>query len=158
MKPIGRVVVCALLGFLASSGAPAEGQKPDVRAELMEADRAFAKAAADKGLDGWMSVMVADAARLPKLGESFIVGLAAIRKADAAIFANPNRKLTWEPADAYAFDGAAHGITTGRYQILLNETGKESVMGTGAYVTFWRKVAGKWVVIFDTGAPDAQKK
>src|SRR5262249_51783383 len=93
--------------------------KADLKAELMDADRAFAKAAAEKGLDGWMSFMADDAVRVVPLGGKAHVGKAAVKELDAAMFADPKRKLVWEPTDGGAFADGKHGFTTGRFRVLV---------------------------------------
>src|SRR5262245_61515904 len=89
-----------------------------VRSELMEADRKFAAAAKARGLRGWMEFMAEDAVRLQKLGGTAVRGRAAIRKADAALFADATRQLLWEPSEAGAFADGRHGFTTGRYRVV----------------------------------------
>lgn len=123
----------------------------------MNADREFARAAAEKGLDGWMSFMAPDMVRLPKIGGKLITGREEVRKADSPIFADPKRKLQWEPVDAHLFADGKSGVTSGRYKIVVKDAaGAEKVSATGGYVTGWRQDAnGKWKVIFDTGSPDA---
>lgn len=126
-----------------------------VKDELLAADRAFAKAAAEKGLDGWMSFMAEDVAKVARPGQKILSGKEAIRKQDEPIFADPNRRLVWEPVDAHAFADGKTGLTSGRYRVVGMEDGKEKVFSTGGYITWWRKSAQhQWQVIFDTGAPD----
>ncbi len=147
------MLVPILLG-VALGGVPA-----DPKAEMMAADKAFAKVTAEKGLDGWMSVMADDAAKSQRLGEKIVVGKEAIRKADATIFADPKVKLVWEPTDAHAFEGGTTGLTTGRFKVIATTAdGKEEVRSTGDYVTWWRKGKDGWKVIYDTGTPDPVKK
>jgi ketosteroid isomerase-like protein len=134
--------------------------KPDPKAELMGADRAFARATAEKGIDGWMSFMADDAVRVAPLGEKAHVGTDAVRKLDAAMFADPKRKLLWEPTDGGAFADGKHGFTTGKSKMVTkSDKGEEEVLWTGAYVTMWRKGDdGRWKVILDTGAATPAKK
>ena len=129
----------------------------ELEQQLMAADRAFAKAATEHGLDGWMEYMADDAARIEKLGGKFIKGKEAIRKSDAALFADPQRRLVWEPVDAHIHADRQSGLTSGRYRLVKKgEDGKESVIAQGSYFTGWRKQAdGKWKVTFDGGGPDA---
>ncbi|HQR07660.1 MAG TPA: DUF4440 domain-containing protein [Gemmatales bacterium] len=132
----------------------------DIEQQLLAADRAFAKAVTERRLDGWMDFMTDDAARMEKLGGKFIKGKDAIRKADGGLFADPKRRLVWDPVDAHAFADQISGITSGRYQLLRTaDDGKETVIATGSYFTGWRKLPdGNWKVAFDTGAPDAPAK
>lgn len=143
------------LGALAAKEAK-DREAEKARAELMDADRAFAAAAKARGIDGWMEFMTADAARLPRLGAEAVRGAEAIRKADTPLFADPKRRLTWEPKDAGLFADGRHGFTTGNYRVLrTRDDGSEEVAGRGSYVTWWRKEpSGKWRVILDTGAPE----
>ncbi len=161
-------IIVAAAALLAGIGNPALAQRrqaaapqalPDGKIELMDADRAFAKATAERKLDGWMSFMAPDAVRIAPLGAKAHTGEAAIRKLDAAIFADPKQRLVWEPTDAGVFADGRHGFTTGRYRVLTQtEKGRQEATRTGAYVTCWRKGAdGRWLVILDTGASDPPK-
>lgn len=142
-------ILLALLIHLAATPQDPEQQ-------LLAADRAFAKATAERRLDGWMEFMAADVARLEKIGAKFIKGKEAVKKADSVLFANPKRCLVWEPVDAHHFADHKSGVTTGRYRVITQESdGKEVTLSQGAYVTGWRKEpSGQWKVIFDTGTPD----
>ena len=121
----------------------------------MEADRAFARASAERGLEGWMSVYAPDAVRL-SMGGRALQGLTAIREADAGLFADSTRRLVWEPTDAGVFADGRHGFTTGRSAFVSIERGKPvDTLSTGRYVTWWRlDDAGAWRVILDTGSND----
>ncbi len=152
----------ALLFFIGVGGwavAQREQPKADAKTKLLDADRAFAKATAEKGLDGWLSYMTDDAVRISPLGSKAHVGKAAIKELDAALFADPKRQLVWEPADGGDFADGKHGFTTGKFKILSKSVeGKEDVQRTGAYVTWWRMGDdGRWKVILDTGAFDPPK-
>jgi ketosteroid isomerase-like protein len=118
---------------------------------LMQADRAFFAAAAEGGLEGWMSFMAEDAARMPAIGMEVVSGTSEIRRLDAALFASPDVQLAWEPEHAYLFADGRHGITTGPYEVRMADG---TVGGRGRYLTFWRLEAEGWKVIFDTGAPE----
>lgn len=132
--------------------------QPDTQAELMAADRDFAKQTAEKSLDGWVGFMADDAARSRRIGEKLVIGKDAICKADAGLFADPNVKLTWEPTEAHSFADGKSGLTVGKYRVIAKTAdGTEDVRGAGSYVTWWRKDPGGWKVIFDTGTPDVKK-
>lgn len=131
----------------------------DAKTQLMDADRAFAKETAAKGLDGWMSVMADDAVRISPLGGKVVSGIAAVRQLDAAIFADPMKQLIWEPTDGGAFADGKHGFTTGTSKFIEKTAdGKETVLSTGRYITWWRKDdKGVWKVILDTGVSEPKK-
>ena len=122
------------------------------RAAVMAADRAFAVATGERGLDAWMSYMAADAIRLTELGVEAVRGTDEIRKMDASLFADPRLRLAWMPIDGGVFKDGRHGFTTGRYELLRDGS---DVVAKGAYVTMWRLDSdGQWRVILDGGAAD----
>jgi ketosteroid isomerase-like protein len=147
--------VCVVIGTAIGRAEPSGARDPDVKKQLIDADRAFAKAAADKGLDGWMSYFAEDAVRISPLGGPAAIGKAAIRKLDARLFADPKLQLVWEPIDAGVFADGKHGFTTGRAKVVTRGADKDTCPWTVKYVTWWRKDDGVWKVILDTGASEA---
>jgi ketosteroid isomerase-like protein len=146
------VVTLAAWGVAVSQSPDAKKKEPDVRAEVMAADRAFAAAAADKGLDGWMSFMADDAVRVD-LGDKGHVGKAAVKEHDAELFADPKKLLVWEPADGGGFADGKTGFTTGKAQFVAPGDKPDPAKWTHAYITIWRKGDdGQWKVILDTGS------
>jgi len=121
---------------------------------LMQADRDFAVATHDRGIDGWMSFYAPDAIRIRYRG-NMIKGFDEIRKFDLPNISDTTSILNWEPTDAYVFNGGSIGSTTGKYSVVSRraaDTGKE--LGSGRYVTMWRRDRGRWLVIMDTGYPN----
>jgi len=118
----------------------------------MQADLDFATAAADRGLEGWMSRMAPDAVRLV-LGQPSIRGSKAIAEADSVLF-TPGIRLTWEPVDAGLLAGGTHGFTTGTYDLWRAAVdGSEVRASTGSYITiWWRDATGDWQIALDGGA------
>ncbi len=130
----------------------------DMIEELMQADRDFALATEERGIDGWMSFFAEDAARM-ELGGKAVRGLEAIRTMDGEMFASEDVLLTWSPVSARVFEDGRHGFTTGSFELLkLGGDGTHEVLGTGSYISIWRRVEGAWKVILDTGAPDPPEK
>jgi ketosteroid isomerase-like protein len=159
-KSLGVSALGLMLGLSAWAVASFErSTADDAKKQLMDADRAFAKEAAAKGLDGWMSVMADDAVRIQPLGGKAFRGKAAVRELDQAIFADPKKQLVWEPTDGGAFADGKHGFTTGISKFIERTAdGKESILSTGRYVTWWRKDdQGVWKVILDTGVSEPKK-
>jgi len=132
----------------------AAGDQINAADELLSADRRFAAETAKRGLDGWMSFLADDAARLD-LGGKAARGLDDIRKRDSSIFADSSIRLIWDPTDAGLFKDGNHGFTTGRYQLIKTGSPPDT-LSTGGYVSIWRRDDGKWKVILDTGAADPQ--
>jgi ketosteroid isomerase-like protein len=144
--------LCLLTLNLFSCSAPEPAVNiGDARAALIAADRAFAAAAAEDGLDGWMRYFAPDAVRLT-LGAEAVQGLPAVRAHDAGIFADSTRRLTWAPTEAGVFADGQHGFTTGRYALIGDAGAAPDTLAAGAYLSIWRRnEAGEWQVILDTG-------
>jgi ketosteroid isomerase-like protein len=159
----GLLILVAGIGVVAAAQNRRADPPPtaaDVKDALTAADRAFAKASAEKGLDGWMSFMADDAVRVTPMGGKATVGKAAVKELDVKLFADPKKKLVWEPTDGGPFADPAYGWTTGKAKIVgPNDKGMSESIWTGSYVTVWHKGAdGTWKVILDTGASDPPKQ
>lgn len=121
-------------------------------AVLLKADRDFAQAVAQKGLEGWMSFM-ADQAVL--LRPQPVVGNDAVRNAMRETFANPNSKLTWTPTRGELFKSGNMGYTVGRFEAVQTGEKGEKFTVRGTYLTVWQKQPdGSWKVVCDGGSPD----
>src|ERR1051325_6009588 len=91
-------------------------------APLMQADRDFAKATAEKGVEGGMAYMAPNAVDLTA---EPLVGLDQIRASMTKQFKLPQMKMMWVPTKAEFLDNGDVGYTVGRYQVsYLNEEGK----------------------------------
>ena len=101
-----------------------EASRETVEQELLEADLAFLQATTEDGLEGWLSFFTDDALRVELQGPT-VVGLKAIRVADAALFEPGGPRLRWEPAEAVAFTGGNGGMTRGRYTLTLDAPGDD---------------------------------
>ncbi len=118
---------------------------------LMQADRDFAEATAEKGVDGWMSFMAPGAVLL---GEEPTVGPDKIRTAMQDEL-KPGTSLTWEPTKAGFIGDGDIGYTLGRFQFRATDKQGKPVVVKGAYMTTWQKQKdGSWKVIGDLGSHD----
>ncbi len=157
---IGSLLLTIVVGSLACGmpEQPGYGRAgaAAVETQLMEADRAFARATAERGLDGWIGAMAPDVARIDLQG-AIARGPEAVRVHDAPLFTDPATRLTWDPTDAGVFVDGRHGFTRGKYKVTWaggDAGGDPRTVGSGEYVTIWRRNDGVWKVILDTGAPD----
>ena len=120
----------------------------------MQADRDFADSTHARGIDGWMSFYARDAIRI-RYRSNMVKGYDAVRAFDLPNISDTTYTLNWEPTDAYVFSGGTIGSTTGKYWVVSRKAeniGKE--IGSGRYVTMWRREGNRWLVIMDTGYPD----
>lgn len=124
-------------------------------AELIEADRRFARAVARHGLGGWLESF-APTGRMVAGGESFI-GPEGVRRALLPVYADTTFSLTWDPNYAEVSASGDLGYTVGRYESRAHRDG-ETVVDSGTYLTVWtRQSDGTWKVKADIGNPDAEE-
>jgi ketosteroid isomerase-like protein len=154
---MNRSLVIVALSALSSGCSVAlntSGTDGATESSLMQADRDFAVATHTRGIDGWMAFYASDAIRI-RYRANMVKGHDAIRKFDEPNISDTTTTLNWEPTDANVFRGGSIGSTTGRFWIVSRKTsdnGKQ--LGSGRYVTMWRREQGRWLVIMDTGYPD----
>jgi len=146
MKAIPQILLCIVV---LSAMSFASDRDPNV---LMQAERAFAKATAERGVDGWMEFMAPNAV---ELSAEPLVGLDQIRAGMTKQFKLPGFKITWEPTKAAYLGEGDVGYAVGRYEVrFTNEDGKPQIE-KGTYLTTWQKQKdGSWKVVSDIGSPD----
>ena len=134
----------------ASRGEPVDTSALEV--ELMEADRAFYRATAESGADGWASFFAEDGA-IVQSGVGEIRGRAAVHAAMTPYFA-AGAQLSWDPVRAEVSADGTLGYTVGEYESESLGPDGESVIGRGLYVSVWRREGGgSWRVVMDLGNP-----
>lgn len=149
---IAGLVLLLFAGTALAQGAP----KPTAQ-DLIRADEAFGKAAAEKGLDGWLSFFDADAVIFPA-GKDFVKGLAAVRAHYEEKKWTPEG-LTWKPLGAELASSGDLGYTYGTWLYEGKDKDGNPATAAGKYLTTWkRQKDGSWKVLADIGAPDPPKR
>ncbi len=135
-------ILLLLLALPLAAASPAE--------ELLLADRAFDRAAAASGLDGWMSYFAADS--IANVPGGPLRGQQAIRAYYAKMFARKNFSIRWKPFHAEASKDGSFGYTLGTAVISWTGDSGAQVKQEGRYLTVWRKQpGGQWRVVSDMG-------
>lgn len=151
-----RLVFIAILVLLlsASGVARAEPAAADERQPLLQADRDFDQATAEKGIEGWVAYFAENGSMLPEKGAP-ISGHEAIRQAMGPAFANPDFSLRWQPTRAEILIPGMLGYTVGRFERKTKNPEGKTVRVRGTYFSVWKKQAdGSWKIVFDTGSAD----
>ena len=116
-------------------------------ADVMEADRVFAQAVADAGLDAWVAAFADDGAMIPAAGP-VARGHEAIRETMAPAFSAPDFTVVWEPAGGAVARAGDLAYTFGDYE---TKSGSR-LLARGRYVTGWKRGEdGVWKVLADIG-------
>ena len=118
------------------------------REALLEADRAFARETAARGVEGWLDFHLEDAHNVPAAGPA-VVGHAAIRERMTAFLADTTQFFTWEPVFAEVAADGSLGFTYGDWS--TTDLSTDSVTSRGRYLTVWKKHDGEWKVTADIG-------
>ena len=127
--------------------ASASAAKEDV---LLRADEDFARAAAARGAEGFVSFFARDAVILPaKI--PVVEGIEAIAEVYRKTWAQPGFSLQWKPLKAHMAKSGELGYTYGTYERRRTVDG-QTVVETGKYTTIWkRQKDGTWKVVLDLG-------
>lgn len=155
-----RAAVCLVLASmwpLACAPTPVLDLEAE-REAVLQADRDFAEAVAERGVEAWVSYFAEDGVMLTTTGE--VRGHVAIRELMTPAFESPGFALSWTPAFAEVSEGGDLAYTFGTYERTVTDA--EGTLGTtrGRYVTIWRKQTdGTWKVVFDMGntEPEGQE-
>jgi len=151
------VLGSAFATFAVSMVAPGLPAHADGNAEvqaLLQADRDFAAATAERGGEGWADWFAADGVMFPNSGR--VDGQDAIRKRMLPAFSGDIR-LRWDPVTAVVAESGDLGYTLGRWeQVRVTEGAADTSLATGSYVSIWKKVKGQgWRVAVDIGNSDS---
>jgi ketosteroid isomerase-like protein len=118
---------------------------------LLDADKAFARDTALRGLDGWMSWFAADARLFGKT--AVLQGKPALRGVYAEMFARKDLRIEWAPVHAEASADGSLGYTFGRATISYRDEKGELHTESSRYTTLWRRMKdGSYKVVYDIGS------
>jgi len=140
--------------FAAAMLSAGSAHAADPAADLLEADRAFARASAEQGAAAAFAQFLAeDALSLPNGGapqrgrESIVEEMRA----------GPAITLEWTPREAEVAGSGELGWTWGVYTVSVPQQEGGVRTRSGKYLNVWRRQAdGEWKVIVDMGNQDPQ--
>jgi ketosteroid isomerase-like protein len=129
-------------------------EKIDEASLLMQLDRDFDKATAEKRIDGWIAYFAPNGSMISDTSEP-IVGPAEIRKAMEPAFKDSTFSLRWQPTKAEIMIPGVLGCTVGRYEQLRKRKTGKLMKSSGTYASIWMKqLDGSWKIVLDTGNSD----
>ena len=132
------------------------GRSVDIASErqaLLNADRAFAAAAAAGELDRVFSFW-ADNAIIYPAGMPTVRGKDAIRQFVAENRAQPGFSIKWEPLEAVVAQDGSLGYTVGDYEVTIDGPDGNQLTRRGRYLQTWQKdEVGAWKCSVEIQAP-----
>jgi ketosteroid isomerase-like protein len=120
--------------------------------ELLKLEGEFEQAVAKGGGKAFSSWFADDAVTLNN-GKPAVHGRVAI--AAMAQWDPKEYQLTWMPEGAQLGPSGDTGFSWGHYDATSKDHNGNPVVQSGRYITFWKKVGGKWKVAMDASANDA---
>jgi ketosteroid isomerase-like protein len=141
-------------GILLMSAITFAQNIPDEASLLMQLDRDFDKATAEKGVDGWVMYFARNGSMMGDTSQP-TTGIAAIRAEMEPVFKDSSFSLRWHPTKGEMMIPGVIGYTVGRWErIRKNKEGK-LMKSTGTYSTTWKKQPdGSWKIVLDSGSSD----
>lgn len=147
------LLVVVALG--ASAVAVWSGEE-DARAAIRKTDIAFSKATVDRRLDGFRDFIAEDVAAI-RPNQPVVRGKKAFVESWAHNLEDPSHTLAWQPLLVEVSKSEDLGYSIGSYELKKSDASGTQVIGTGKYMTIWRKQKdGSWKVVFDSGVQDQQ--
>jgi len=144
-----RLLSIATVAGLLVSAAWAQSAE----SELLQADRKWAKVAAQDDLETVFSFW-ADDAEIYAPGRPPAIGIDAIRRFVEQRRALPGSQISWEPQVAEVAASGDFGYTRGTYEMTLPSRGGDATSVQGTYVSLWRKDKAKqWKCILEIHSP-----
>jgi ketosteroid isomerase-like protein len=129
-------------------------EKTDEATLLMQLDRDFDKATAEKGIDGWVAYFAPNGSMLSDTSKPTI-GPAEIRAEMTPVFKDSTFTLRWHPTKAEMMIPGVIGYTVGRWERIRKNIEGKWMKSTGTYSTTWKKQPdGSWKIVLDSGVSD----
>jgi uncharacterized protein (TIGR02246 family) len=148
-----RVVVAAILaGCVAGCGQAVDLERE--RAAVIQTDREWAAAAADKDVERTVSFWTDDAVLFAP-DQRPLEGKEAIRRFVADSFALPGFSVSWETTQAVVAAGGDLAYTIGKNRFTAPGPDGDLITATGNGIAIWRKQKdGSWRCVVDVGTND----
>jgi ketosteroid isomerase-like protein len=123
-------------------------------AVLIKADQDFDAATAARGQEGFTSFIASDMTTIQP-DEAIVSGKDGFVEGWKPVFSTPGLAVRWHPQLVRISGDATLGFTVGSYTTTRTENGSARTVGSGKYITIWRKQTdGSWKVTFDSGVHD----
>ena len=128
-----------------TSSVGAQSTNDQMRQQVREAERAFARSMATRDLKAFGDLLADDAVFLGRDGVDR--GKAAVVAGWKPLFEGPTAPFSWEPETVEVLASGTLGLSSGPVK---DPSGKQ----TGVFNSIWRREAdGRWKVVFDKGCP-----
>ncbi len=141
---IRRITVMASLVWLMLTSTTALSINPDeLRQQVMETERAFAKTMAERDFEGFVSFLADEAVFFA--GEKPLNGKQAVADAWQPFYTAENVPFSWSPKTVVVLDSGTLALSSGP---VFDPAGNQ----VATFTSIWRLEApGVWRIVFDKG-------
>lgn len=149
VKALGLV----LLGCAADAQVTAQTvDRSDAVTQILAADRAFARAVADRDRARFLSFL-AEVTTFNGGTPAEVRGRDGVLQDWSPFFEADGPTLSWAPSSGQVLGAGDLGYTVGQSVLRRKDAGGRVVERRGEYLTVWRRQPdGSWKVVFDTGS------
>ena len=145
-------VVCLACIALPQVARPQAPNLEAAAAQMVKADRDFARSVADRNRQAFLS-FVAEVTTFNGGTATEVRGRDAVMKDWENLFEPNGPTLTWQPTKGEVIASGDVGYTTGRSVFRTKAKDGTTTERLGVYLTVWRKQPdGSWKAVFDTGS------
>jgi ketosteroid isomerase-like protein len=129
--------------MMGCSVAPQKVAMEELRAQVEETERAFARTMADRDHEAFMSFLSEEAVFFS--GEKALMGKQQVATAWKSLYEAVDAPFSWEPEQVVVLDSGTLALSTGP---VISPDGKIYAR----FTSIWRRQAsGEWKVVFDKG-------
>ena len=144
MKRLATLLLSLSLFYACSSQPKAE----DLKKQVADAEAAFAKMAAEKGIAEAFWYFADDSATIKRQNDTLLHGREAIRQYYSAT--KPDVSLTWSPDFVQVSGDGSLAYTYGRYRYEAKDSTGAINQHEGVFHTVWkRQKDGGWKYVWD---------
>ena len=137
------ICLTLLMAAVAAAGEPTVDQ---LRQQVEDTERAFARTMADRDHAAFTSFLAAEAVFFS--GEKPLRGRQQVAEAWAAFFAEPEAPFSWEPETVVVLDSGTLALSSGPVR---DPAGQRFA----TFNSIWRlEPDGQWRIVFDKGSQD----
>ena len=137
----GHVAGLALM--MASAATLAQANLEDLRHQVAETERAFAKTMADRDFEAFVSFLSEETVFFS--GSNALTGKQQVADAWKGYYETPAAPFSWEPAQVVVLESGTLALSTGP----VSNAGGQPV---ATFTSIWRlEESGDWRIIFDKG-------
>lgn len=146
--PLVKTTVCLVTLLLAMPGIAQDPMPDQLRKEVEDTERAFARTMADRDHEAFVAFLAEEAVFFS--GNTPLPGKQQVADAWKPYFEGPDAPFSWGPELVVVLDSGTLALSSGP---VVDPAGKR----VATFNSIWRlEPSGQWRIVFDKGSPDCE--